>query len=674
MSSLFNTEQNQNRLSERRRIEARDIVVLIAAIALIVTIVLAGFVYIGGGDTNTNIDSRSAGYNDGWTLVLDGESSLVDLPVKAKSDGNGAILLKKGLPSELKSNSAIMLRTYHQNLEVRVNGKMRFRYPSERRNVNFNIITDDWVLVPLGPEDARQTLEVKYTHNRWSYFNGTISDIYIGEDESVLRYIRVVTGFDYALGLILITLGCVLMVMGWLYRSFSNYKARACIGMIFFSFGIWLTNRAKMPLIHLNADLKFLIAFIFITLVTPFIFLYCYFRFPNKWQIYSLLGFRLGLVAAGVMILLLVFAGTSVELAVRVVYIIAILAVVYLAVLLYQYAFGKDSRFISGPVKLINKIEFFAVLILPIAAVVGDFAYPDLLASDPSTMFRICANIVMIAYIVSMIIYSYNESLNREMVIKKLHDSQVELMMGQIQPHFIFNTLSSIRTLVKVEPDTAYDMIYDFSNYLRANVDNITNMDGIKFAAEVEHIKSYVNIEKVRFGDRVNVEYDIQSLNFYVPPLSIQPLVENAIKHGICKKPEGGTVWLKSWEDEDNYIVIVQDNGQGFSAERLEEIFSIDSDDENLGGMSQSVDSGDAIRELLEASTLRDVTGKVVELAAKDRKDFSGNGAEHHESTGMRNISLRLREMAGARMEIDSQEGRGTLIKVYFPREMQNKK
>ena len=130
---------------------------------------------------------------------------------------------------------------------------------------------------------------------------------------------------------------------------------------------------------------------------------------------------------------------------------------------------------------------------------------------------------------------------DRTLVTQRLQESQLELMMGQIQPHFIFNTLSSIRTLVMVDPPIAYDMIYDFSNYLRANVDNVTNLEGIPFASEVSHIKSYVNIEKVRFGDRLSMEYDIQIDSFIVPPLSIQPLVENAIKHGVCRKPEGGT-------------------------------------------------------------------------------------------------------------------------------------
>ena len=82
-------------------------------------------------------------------------------------------------------------------------------------------------------------------------------------------------------------------------------------------------------------------------------------------------------------------------------------------------------------------------------------------------------------------------------------------MISQIKPHFIYNTLGSIRTLIKISPEKAYDMVYDFSVYLRANIDSMGTREKILFSDELRHVKAYVNIEKVRFEDRLEVVFDI---------------------------------------------------------------------------------------------------------------------------------------------------------------------
>ena len=154
-----------------------------------------------------------------------------------------------------------------------------------------------------------------------------------------------------------------------------------------------------------------------------------------------------------------------------------------------------------------------------------------------------------------------------------LLESRIALMVSQIQPHFIYNTLNSIRTLIRLEPEQAYDMVYDFSNYLRAHIDFLGNQKEVSFSVELQHIRSYVNIEQVRFGERIRIEYEIEAIGFYLPALSVQPLVENAIKHGIGKKTCGGTVWIRSFTDPENpagFVVEVEDDGVGFDVEAWE--------------------------------------------------------------------------------------------------------
>ena len=149
---------------------------------------------------------------------------------------------------------------------------------------------------------------------------------------------------------------------------------------------------------------------------------------------------------------------------------------------------------------------------------------------------------------------------------EKNKDAQIRIMMSQIQPHFVYNALSSISTLISINPPKAQKALDSFTEYLRHNIAALTATKLIPFEEELKHIKTYVSLEEVRFNDRINVEYDIYAKDFYVPPLSLQPIVENAIKHGILKKLEGGKVVLKTYETDSAYIVEISDDGVGFDS------------------------------------------------------------------------------------------------------------
>lgn len=153
---------------------------------------------------------------------------------------------------------------------------------------------------------------------------------------------------------------------------------------------------------------------------------------------------------------------------------------------------------------------------------------------------------------------------------KQLKEAEIKIMVSQIQPHFIYNTLSSISTLIPINPDKAQKALDDFTDYLRVNFSTLTETKLVSFEDELKHIQTYVALEKMRFNDRLKVKYDITVKQFFVPPLSIQPLVENAIKHGILKKIEGGTLTIKTREDDNSYIVEVIDDGVGFNIDGID--------------------------------------------------------------------------------------------------------
>jgi len=201
---------------------------------------------------------------------------------------------------------------------------------------------------------------------------------------------------------------------------------------------------------------------------------------------------------------------------------------------------------------------------------------------------------------------------------RMLLHARMEALQNQINPHFLFNTLNSVSSLVRFDPDTARVMIIKLANILRRLLNSSDAF--VPLREEMEFIDDYLDIEVVRFGrDKLRVwkELDPASLDVMVPSMLLQPLVENSIKHGLSSKIEGGSVHLRSRLADSQLIIEVEDDGVGMAAANLLE---------RPGGLG-------------------------------------GNGI------GMANVAERLKVLYGetARMTIDSHEGKGTLIRLRLP-------
>jgi two-component system LytT family sensor kinase len=147
-----------------------------------------------------------------------------------------------------------------------------------------------------------------------------------------------------------------------------------------------------------------------------------------------------------------------------------------------------------------------------------------------------------------------------------LLQARLDALQSQINPHFLFNTLNSVSSLVRVEPDTAREVIVKLANILRSLLRKHDAFCDLR--EEVAFIDDYLDIEVVRFGTdklRVHKELDPDTLDFIVPSMLLQPLVENSIKHGLAPKIDGGNITLRSKLVEDKLVLEVQDDGVGIS-------------------------------------------------------------------------------------------------------------
>ena len=146
----------------------------------------------------------------------------------------------------------------------------------------------------------------------------------------------------------------------------------------------------------------------------------------------------------------------------------------------------------------------------------------------------------------------------------QLTEARISIMLSQIQPHFLYNALCVIQDLCHGKAPEAEEATIEFSRFLRGNLDSISAQNPVTFEQELNHTKNYLSLEKKRFNGRLNIEYRIDATNFLIPALTLQPIVENSVRYGICQRENGGTVCISSGEDECNYYITVRDNGVGF--------------------------------------------------------------------------------------------------------------
>lgn len=173
-----------------------------------------------------------------------------------------------------------------------------------------------------------------------------------------------------------------------------------------------------------------------------------------------------------------------------------------------------------------------------------------------------------------IVYYFFLAAINYSEVQESAYKSRIELeqqrnklLVAQIQPHFIFNSLVTIQSLCYTDGEAAAEYIDVFGDYLRANIDSLSSDELISFESELDHINHYVTLEKASTDVDFTMIYELHIRKFNIPPLTIQPIVENAIKHGALTKRDGsGIVKLKTEEQDGNIIITVTDNGAGKNA------------------------------------------------------------------------------------------------------------
>ena len=366
---------------------------------------------------------------------------------------------------------------------------------------------------------------------------------------------------------------------------------------------MWITDHAMCPLIDRMSVLFFMIA------------LLVYFRAnltrPVSRAVAGALAAVFTTVTAAAAILHLTAVIDVVTMSTYINILVVVNTIVMLVLLNIEYGRAKKEN--------MKERLFFMISWIPLVVSLVIDTIVQIIGITGSSIFIYGLLMSIIAQVVRLVFDlrgQYKEAIRYQQMQKELYEAKVSVMVSQIQPHFMYNALTSIAMMCQIDPDTAQEATITFAKYLRGNMDSLKQTKPVPFEQELEHLKKYLYIEKLRFGKKLNIEYNLQATDFVLPQLSIQPLVENAVKHGVGMKKKGGTVTIATRETETAYEVIISDDGVGF-----------------------------------------DTTA--------EKKD---DGRSH---VGMENTIRRVKDMCGGEIRIESKVGEGTTATVILPKEGQ---
>ena len=198
---------------------------------------------------------------------------------------------------------------------------------------------------------------------------------------------------------------------------------------------------------------------------------------------------------------------------------------------------------------------------------------------------------------------------------RELNDMKIQVVLSQIKPHFMYNVLNTITYLCDKDASVAKKALYDFSMYLRGNLDSLTSRALVPLDRELDLVERYLSLQKLRMGDELNIIYDIEDNGYMLPPMTLEPFVENAVTHGLAKADEGGTLSIRTRLGEQNHEITIRDDGVGF-----------------------------------------------------DPASYHINGEGEHQSIGIENVRKRLWSMCKGTVTISSEKGKGTAILICIPR------
>lgn len=560
-----------------------------------------------------------------------GVSKVQDVQVKEIADKSTPIGMKKEyrftLDHEIKHDNSLAFYTVHQYVTVFLDGEEVYSLKPSGQYRFTKTVGSNWVMIPLYEADADKEVCVEITPVYESFRNRKV-EFLTGSELAIYKNYFFKNLPELLLGSMAIFVGLVFScVAGYNMIRKKRGSGLVALGLFSVMMGLWrLTDTRFTPfLMEEKPVLLFYISILMLNLGMVPIIRWAEEYFMERGR--RILDIYCGVTAVVcLMQLALQFAGVRDlrEMLVITHGMIAVGLLLIVIIVLYE----KQKYPAQEKLPLGGKLAYLIV-----AGIAADVLAFYIKGNSSGLIFSLFAFVLYIVIMGVATLYNYSDQelrlveqerelakkdrelakTERELAEKekRLTDSRIRVMMSQIRSHFIFNVLATISTYCKIDPKQADKALVCFSRYLRRNIRIIEEEGMVPFTTELEQLEDYIALEQMRFAENITFEKEIQTSSFYIPPLTVQPIVENAIKHGLVEHGKSGIVFLRTEQTKDGIEITVTDNGVGFMPEMLEKT----------------------------------------------------------ESVGIRNVRYRLENMADGSMDITSEPGKGTTVIIRIPQE-----
>lgn len=448
--------------------------------------------------------------------------------------------------------------SFHQYVRVYINGVELLRQDQARADQIVHTPGATWCFFPIYQEDAGKTICIEIIPCYESamerdpiIYMGTIQDIFLLTAEREFP--------PLILCVLNVIVGLIFLIVG-LFNYFSHGKGKTLIahGLFSIMLGIWKLadlRTANILLPDKTVQLYYVSVCMLSLCTVPLI---------------KALSRRVGHLCAQVLNTCCILCATAciIQHTLQILDILDLRQTLFLTHLTMGI-----SAVISVPALIYDSIKFpkpakeqhnKALLFICVPGALADIVLFYFSGDSARLSFTLAAHLIYVIVVGSQTLIRANR---QEMELEK---SRTAVMRSQIQPHFLFNSLTAIAMLCEKDPSLAKETAITFADYYRGNLRAIDRTEPIPFQQELEHLKMYLFIQKQRFGDYLKVVFDIETTDFLIPALSIQPLVENAVKHGIGVKEDGGTVTITVREHADSFQITISDDGVGFDPHSID--------------------------------------------------------------------------------------------------------
>lgn len=529
---------------------------LIAGLALIV---MLGFLYV-----TDRVEIKTNRSNWGFSRVeADScvETEDIDAPIGVRKEYTFTL---KNTPG---NDTYFAFYTVHQYVDIYLNGENIYSLKPLKKNPIIRTVGSNWVMIPLYPEDAGKEIRVDITPVYESFRDREV-EFLIGSSLAIYTNRLSKDLPQLILGIMAVFVGLVFNCVAF-YNLIKKRRGMdlVVLGTFLVMLGLWrLTDTRFSPfLLPEKPVFLFYVSVAMLMLgmvpVVRWIGGHSYKESRCALDVYCII------VSLTCMVQLLLQLSGIFDLRETLV-ITHILIALGIAVIIGSVIYDRKKYPEKPQIEVAKK--------LPLICLVGIMA--DVVAfyvkgNSSGLLFSLLAFLLYIVFTGIATMFNYSE---QEMQLaekdrqlaeneRKLTDRRIATMMSQIRTHFIFNVLTAISGYCKYDAEKADEALILFSRYLRRNIKIIEEEGLIDFSKELEQLEDYVSLEQLRFPDMITYEKEIEESNFQIPPLTIQPIVENAIKHGLVEHGKRGTVKLHTKSDERNIIITVSDDGAGFT-------------------------------------------------------------------------------------------------------------